>query len=70
MLFFFVCFFFLSQGVVEFDKDFSKMFNFSNPNLLEGMKQLCQLCKVFAKNSELVRNGSAQCLPMSKLSLI
>lgn len=56
-----------TQGVVEFDKDFSKMFNFSNPNLLEGMKQLCQLCKVFAKNSELVRNGSAQCLPMSSI---
>ena len=31
------------------------------------MRQLCQLCKIFARNSELVRNGSAQCLPTSKL---
>ena len=58
------------QGSVEFDSAFSTLFNFSNPNILYGMKQLCEVCKVFSRNTELVKNGSAQCFPIGKLIFI
>lgn len=37
---------------------------------MEGIKQLCVLCKKIASNSHLVRNGSAQCLPMGKSAIL
>ena len=51
---------------MEFDSGFSKLFNFSNPDILYGMKQLCEVCKAFARNTELVKNGSAQCFPIGE----
>ncbi|KAL4221105.1 GRB10 interacting GYF protein 1 [Mactra antiquata] len=54
-------------GEVKYDKRFSQAFNFSNPGLLDSLKQLCHLCKLIANNSHLVRNGSAQCLPTDSM---
>ncbi|KAL5014768.1 hypothetical protein ScPMuIL_009038 [Solemya velum] len=50
------------RGTTVFDEKFSTYFKF-NKNFLDGLNVLCRICKLIASNSELVLNGSADCIP-------
>lgn len=51
------------QGNVIFDDRFSSEVGLINNFNLTHLKDLCRICHLFASNTELVKNGSAQCLP-------
>ncbi|KAH3824631.1 hypothetical protein DPMN_126468, partial [Dreissena polymorpha] len=55
------------MGEVQFDPAFSAAYDFTNPALLGHLAELCTLCWKIANNSDLVKNGSAQCLPTDYL---
>ncbi|WAR14743.1 DISP3-like protein, partial [Mya arenaria] len=54
-------------GEIQFDPAFASAFNFTNPKVRTHLAELCTVCKEIASNRELVKNGSAQCLPTNSL---
>ncbi|KAH9492822.1 Protein dispatched 3 [Bulinus truncatus] len=51
------------KSTTVFDSEFSKAFDFKNGKLKEYFKELCSVCNMLANNTELVKPGSAQCIP-------
>lgn len=58
------------QGTVIYDPEFQNAFGNFNKVNATLLVTLCKLCQLIAKNSKLVRNGTAQCLPDCKCSIL
>ena len=58
----FLCFVLLNQGKAVFDPKFAENFDLNNLNP-DRVEELCRVCHFLANQTDLVRPGSAQCLP-------
>ena len=58
------------QGKAIFDLQFAdKVGNLQKLNVAH-LRELCRVCRILASNLNLVKNGSAQCLPRRESSLL
>ncbi|KAK0061144.1 patched domain-containing protein 2 [Biomphalaria pfeifferi] len=51
------------KSTAKFDPAFSKAFDFNNANIKEYINEMCKVCKLLANVTDLVKPGSAQCIP-------
>ena len=57
----------VDQGRVTYDPQFEAAFNFTGGQFsTRALRDLCRLCQLIGRHSDLVVPGSAQCLPQSK----
>ena len=65
-----VCVFVCEQGKATFDKRFAEEVGDLQKLNLQHLRELCQVCHTLANNQDLVKTGSAQCLPSREFPLL